>query len=93
MDEKLDMDALLLMAQLEVTEQTKAALLADVERIVGFVDVLKGVDTENVEPLIHPSADAVTLRKDVSTEVLGRAALEKSPHFDGTYIRVPKVVE
>jgi len=94
--DEADIDALLSMAALEVSPQTRTELKRDLVNMVRFVDVLKSVDIEGVPPMVHPGAtdDAqVTLRADEAQEVLGRAALKDSPHFDGTFIRVPKVIE
>ncbi|MFZ9889917.1 MAG: Asp-tRNA(Asn)/Glu-tRNA(Gln) amidotransferase subunit GatC, partial [Myxococcota bacterium] len=64
------------------------------ERMVGFVEQLREIDVEGVDPMTHATAEAVTLRSDVaSMECLGRSALTASAGYGDGLVRVPRVVE
>jgi len=96
------------LANLELTEDERQGLLRDLNSILEYIDRLNKLDTSNVEPMAQVSdryavdsnkperfaqasrEDAVEgLRKSLPQEV----ALENAPDTDGTFFRVPKVIE
>ena len=98
------------LANLELSESERVAMLRDLNSILDYVDRLNELDTSNVEPMAevsvrygvnessqgsarfgYASRDDVVegLRKSLSQE----AALENAPDADGTFFRVPKVIE
>jgi aspartyl-tRNA(Asn)/glutamyl-tRNA(Gln) amidotransferase subunit C len=98
------------LANLELSESERVAMLRDLNSILDYVDRLNELDTSNVEPMAQVSDrygvnessqgsarfgyanrdDVVEgLRKSLSQE----AALENAPDADGTFFRVPKVIE
>ncbi|MHB8302150.1 MAG: Asp-tRNA(Asn)/Glu-tRNA(Gln) amidotransferase subunit GatC [Acidobacteriaceae bacterium] len=94
------------LAQLELSSAERTELLRDLNAILAHVAQLNEVDTSDVpamaqvgEVLAHDSG-AVTksvdanLRGDVLQSSLDRAAvMSQAPATDGTYFKVPKVIE
>lgn len=72
----------------------KEELAATLRRIIGFVQVLQQLDTEGVEPMVHPLDLALPLRADevTETDVSAEAQACAPDVADGLY-RVPKVIE
>ena len=89
------------LANLDLTDQERVRMEKDLNAILEYVDQLAEVDTSNVAPMAQVSqlggAAASTvdpLRADEARECLPReAALLGAPQSDGTFFRVPKVIE
>lgn len=87
-------DRLSRLAMLSFGEEEREAIKGDLEKMIGFVDKLKELDTAGVEPLLHMSETANLLRPDVPGGMLSREeALQNAPHHDGSYFLVPKVIK
>ena len=82
------------LAKLHFSENEKAELMHDLQRMIGFVEKLNELNTEGVEPLLHMSDGVNILRND---EVNGSAerdtALSNAPVTDGVFFKVPKVIK
>ena len=52
------------LAKLEFNDQQSIEMQEDLKKIIGFVDKLSEIDTENVEPLIYLSDEKNVLRDD-----------------------------
>ena len=90
------------LANLELTDEERARMLKDLNSILGYIDRLNELDTSNVEPMAQ-----VASRYGTSTEVEANAmrldepraslphdaALSNAPNSDGTFFKVPKVIE
>lgn len=82
------------LARLEIKESDEAHMLNDINRILTWVEKLKELDVEEVEPLTHINPDMNVMREDVVSEILSReTALKNAPKQDGEHFRVPKVIE
>lgn len=82
------------LAKLEFTEEEKAELLNDLNRILEFMDKLNELDTTGVEPLVYMNDEVNVLRVDeVIQELTHEEALLNAPKKDSDYFRVPKVLE
>ena len=82
------------LARLEFSEDKEQVMLQDLNKILNWVDQLRELDTENVEPLIHMSAEVNVMREDIAVNtVLHDEALKNAPKKDSDYFRVPKVLE
>ena len=88
------------LASLELTERERARMVRDLNSILDYMDRLNEVDTASVEPMAQVASGqnpVGTAREDV------RAGLRKSlphdlavanaPQTDGTFFKVPKVIE
>lgn len=81
------------LARLEFSAEEKASIREDLNRMLAFVDKLKEVDTEGVEPLIYMTAGEDELREDVVDNRLSQEeALKNAPDKDTDYFKVPKVL-
>jgi len=78
-------------AKLELRETQADALLGDLEKMLGFVDKVRALDLDGVEPLVYMTDRENVLRDDVPTEALSHAdALRNAPGADSDYFRVPR---
>lgn len=82
------------LSRLEISEAEFPRLLEDFSNMVGFVEQLKEVDTTGIEPLTRMTQEINAFRKDeVRDEIVVTQALLNAPDSDGSYFRVPKVIE
>ncbi len=93
------------LANLELTEQERVSLAKDLNSILEFVDRLNELDTSDVPPMAQVSDRygpektgserfAHTMRLDLHKASLPReAALQNAPDSNGTFFKVPKVIE
>ena len=88
------MDRIAGLARLDMTDPAiRAARLADMQRVLDFVEVLAQVDTKGVEPLIFMTEEEDVLRADeATTEITREQALANAPVKDSDYFKVPRVV-
>lgn len=88
------LDKIAHLAQLEIQEDEAEKLMTDMNAIIAWIDKLKEVNTEGVEPLTSMSHELNAFREDVVQQELTREdALKNAPRHDGTHYRVPKVIE
>lgn len=88
------LDKIAHLARLEFDEKDAEKMIRDMSAIVDWVEQLKEVDTEGVEPLTTMSSEINMLREDVVKEHLSHdRALLNAPKKDENYFRVPKVLE
>lgn len=86
-------DKLSRLAMLSFSEEERASVKADLEKMIGFVDKLRELDTTGTTPLLHMSNNRDVLREDQPAHMLTREeALRLAPHQNGEYFRVPKVI-
>lgn len=87
-------DELAHLARLQFSETEKKSIQIDLQRMVAFVEKLKEVDTEGVEPLLYMGDTLNVLRED---EVLGSVtrseALRNAPLPDDAFFKVPTVIK
>ena len=92
-DDKL-ISELARLAKLNFDEKSSKDMQEDLNKIIGFVDKLSEIDTENVEPLIYMSDEVNVLRKDGTIENISQEdALKNAPKKDSDYILVSKVID
>ncbi len=82
------------LARLQLSEDEVKHLSKDMNNILGYMDLLNELDTENIEPLEHVIDLKSRLRSDISEQTMSHAdALKNAPDADSDYFRVPKVIE
>jgi aspartyl-tRNA(Asn)/glutamyl-tRNA(Gln) amidotransferase subunit C len=87
-------DKLSRLAMLRFTETEREEIKADLQKMIGFVDKLKELDTAGVPPLLHMSNNRDVLRNDAPANMISREeALKNAPGNDGAYFLVPKVIK
>ena len=73
-------------------EETK--LIEELNNILGWVDELKKVDTEQIEPMLSVFNESMIMRKDeVCSETSDDLVLKNAPESKSGFFVVPKVVE
>ena len=82
------------LSRLEIRQEDEERMIKDLTAIVSFVEKLKEVNTDGVEPLTTMSYEINVLREDKVEQPLRREdALKNAPKKDHEYFRVPKVLE
>lgn len=92
------------LAHLELTSEERARMLKDLNSILGYIDRLNELDTTAIEPMAQVASRygesrdgegfGYAMRPDEPTPCLPREeALQNAPNSDGTFFKVPKVIE
>ena len=82
------------LARLEFEEAGAEQMMADMSKILTWVEKLNEVNTEGIEPLTHMSVEENVLRTDNAQAPLSHErGLKNAPKKDSDYFRVPKVLE
>ena len=89
------LDRIAELAKLDYSDpEARKAILADMERVLSFVEKLNEVDTAGVEPLIFMTDETDVLREDVAeTTITKQEALKNSPVKDSDHFKVPRVLD
>ena len=81
------------LSRLNVAPEEMDKLVSDMQDLVVFVEQLNALDTTGTEPLMHMGDAVNVLRKDeVNGSITREAALSNAPDADGTFFKVPKVI-
>lgn len=81
------------MAHLALTDGEVADISQELEGILGYIDKLKELDTEGVEPLTHAVGFDGPLRADEAQPSLDiEDVLKNAPKRDGRFFQVPRIV-
>jgi aspartyl-tRNA(Asn)/glutamyl-tRNA(Gln) amidotransferase subunit C len=95
------------LAHLELTPDERARMLKDLNSILGYIERLDQLDTADVEPMAQVAsrygvskdasmgaAFAYAMRPDELRPSLPHdEAMSNAPRTDGTFFKVPKVIE
>jgi aspartyl-tRNA(Asn)/glutamyl-tRNA(Gln) amidotransferase subunit C len=98
-----DVERVAELANLELTSTEKASMLRDLNSVLGYFAQLNELDTNSVTPMLQVAAQsmasgeteaALHLRPDEIAPSLNRdRVLASAPDTDGTFFKVPKVIE
>lgn len=92
--EKSDIEKLSQLARINVSADVADMVTDRINEVLGMVDQLQAIDTENVEPMSHPQDATQKLRKDGITEPDQREMLmSNAPAQDDGLFLVPKVID
>ena len=81
------------LSMLRFNDEEREAIKLDLEKMIGFIDKLKELDTTGFEPLLHMGTAQYILREDIPGPMISREeALQNAPVQDGIYFKVPKVI-
>ena len=83
------------LCRINCSEEELEALLTNLQSVLGYIDQMKEVDTENV-PVCNHVSDHIqaTTREDEPDKTLDRKTfLDNSPSHVGGMIRVPTVIK
>ncbi|HEY9117770.1 MAG TPA: Asp-tRNA(Asn)/Glu-tRNA(Gln) amidotransferase subunit GatC [Roseivirga sp.] len=82
------------LARLKIKPEEEDQLLEDMIEILTWVEKLREVDTEGVEPLTHMTQEVNVLRADKAEHTIQREdALKNAPEQNGKFFKVPKVLK
>lgn len=94
------------LAHLELSDDERARMLKDLNSILGYIERLNELDTAGVEPMAQVASHygsvsgdardpfAYALRPDELLPSLPHEdAMRNAPQSDGTFFKVPKVIE
>lgn len=82
------------LARISLTESEKEPLIEQLSKILDYIDKLKGLDTDKVEPLrnLHEAHDV--LREDVARPSVCRdEILDNTPVSQNNYLKIPRVID
>ncbi|MBE6468211.1 MAG: Asp-tRNA(Asn)/Glu-tRNA(Gln) amidotransferase subunit GatC [Alphaproteobacteria bacterium] len=87
-------DKIAFLSRLKIEDNVKDATKEEFNKIIQWVDQLKEVKTDNVEPLISVNENSIQLREDEVTQgQCSKEILANAPMKEYGYFAVPKVVE
>ncbi len=90
---RADVEHIAKLARLKMSPEELQRYQSDLSAILGYMDQLNELNTENVEPTAHPLPVHTVLRKDeVSSSYEPDQALRNAPKRDGSFFAVPKVL-
>ena len=82
------------LARLRLTPEEQSSLTEELDRILGYMDKLNQLDTAEVALFSHAANITSTLREDqVTNQPNADALLANAPDRDGTFFKVPKIIE
>ena len=82
------------LARLELSDAERDKLQGSLNDILKMVEKLDELNTEGVAPLVYINEDVNVLRVDVVKNELSREdALKNAPAQNGTFFKVPKVID
>jgi aspartyl-tRNA(Asn)/glutamyl-tRNA(Gln) amidotransferase subunit C len=89
-----DVDHIARLARLGLTDDERLALRDELAAILGYIELLSSVDTGEVEATASTIDAPTPVRADraVNDDRAERLA-SGAPDRDGTYLRVPKILE
>jgi len=80
------------LARLKITEEEAERLMAQLNRILTYMDKLNELDTTGIEPMAHALALTNAFRADeVKPSLPPEEALDNAPRRQGEFFAVPKV--
>ena len=82
------------LARIEINEEEETTLITELNNILGWVDELKQVNTDSVEPMLSVFNESMQMREDQAESNFDNSQiLDNSPESNSGFFVVPKVVE
>ena len=82
------------LARLSLKPEEKAKLKKDLESILAYVEQLKTVPTDSVEPTSHVlNLENVFRPDEVKPSAIREDVLKHAPHREGSFFKVPKIID
>ena len=82
------------LARLDLTAEETARYQSQLDGILSYIEALREIDVEGVEPTAHPAPVLDRIREDAAGESLPRESiLANAPDQAMDQFRVPKVVD
>lgn len=81
------------LGRLSVSDAEVARYTHELAAILGYIEQLKQVNVDGVEPMVHALPQENVWRTDEPREPLGMdAALQNAPDREGPFFKLPKVL-
>jgi aspartyl-tRNA(Asn)/glutamyl-tRNA(Gln) amidotransferase subunit C len=88
-----DVEHIAELARLKFKDEELENFTHQLNDILAYMEQLNELDTENVEPLSHPTEGSNVFREDITKSSLDREhALKNAPDKDDEFFKVPKVI-
>lgn len=82
------------LARLQIDEKLVAEYASEMSKVLALAETMDDVDTDNVEPMAHPTHAVQRLREDKVTETNRRENYQEiAPAVEGGHYLVPQVIE
>ena len=82
------------LSKLKFNKEESIIISKDLSKMLEFINQLNEVDTYGLEPLLHMNEEINNWREDKINNMLEQSdALFNSPDNDGTYFKLPKVLD
>lgn len=82
------------LARIEILQAEAEHISTQLSTILAYIDKLKELDVEHIEPLSVTPAENNIFRKDeVVSSGCQEGILKNAPACDGNYFKIPKVIE
>jgi len=82
------------LAKLKFDKRSTKKIKFELKKILGFVNAISKINTDDIKPLIHLSEELNVLRNDeVRNEISQKDALRNAPKKDSDYFKVPTVLK
>jgi len=82
------------LARLKLSDAEVQSLAEQMGHVLGYVEILNELNTDEIEPLANAVELTNVLRADEVAESLPReAALSNAPKTDGKYFLVPQILD
>ena len=90
---RADVEKIALLARLKLDPEQTQAMTRQLGRILEYVEQLRELETDDIEPLAHPLEIVNAIAEDQPEPPLPREdALANAPNHDGECYRVPAVL-
>ena len=87
-------DKLANLAKLKFDDTEKVQIKNDLQNMLGFIEKMNDLDTSNVEPLLHMTANVNVLRNDeVGGSIINEEAMQNAANKNAPFFIVPKVIK
>lgn len=82
------------LARLHIDENLVAEYASEMSNVLALAAAMDNVDTDNVEPMAHPTHAVQRLREDIVNETDQRERFQAiAPAVEGGHYLVPQVIE
>jgi len=89
-----DVNKIAYLARLGINSEDVAAYADDLSQLLGLVEQMQQVNTDEVIPMAHPMDKTQRLREDIVSETNQREAFqEQAPQIEAGLYLVPQVIE
>ncbi|MBA4015999.1 MAG: Asp-tRNA(Asn)/Glu-tRNA(Gln) amidotransferase GatCAB subunit C [Pirellula sp.] len=90
---RAEVEKVSLLGRLQLTPAELDLMTTQLSAVVGYIEQLKELSTDDVEPMAHAVPTSNVFRDDVVTPSADRALiLSNAPHADGEFYLVPAVL-